>query len=125
MAISSIGSGYSMLQQSQQMAKSAAETLARNQNNDSLDTASQDLNATGQQNANNLAANNLSANNQAEPGPLSAGPDGQPSSGQDRPSQSNLDALLSLNQAQNYNAIGVKVVENSNERLGNLIDIQA
>ncbi len=121
MAISSIGSGYSMLQQSQQMAKSAAETIARNQNNDSLDTASQDLSATGQQNANNLAANNQ----QAEPGPLSAGPDSQASSGQDKPSQSNLDALLSLNQAQNYNAIGVKVVENSNERLGNLIDIQA
>ncbi|MDP5252850.1 MULTISPECIES: hypothetical protein [unclassified Vibrio] len=116
MAISGIGSGYSMLQQSQQMASSAAETLANNSNNQKLDTPSQDLTASGQQNPNTATNQVLSAEGDAKQAS---------SDGQNKPTVSNLDALLTLNQAQNYNAIGAKVIENSNERLGNLIDIQA
>lgn len=97
MAVSSVQSGYQIIQQSKQMAEEAALQLNR---------------AERQSPSEDLSFNRVEFEQKQDDKPTSP------------PPSDPTDALIKLNQASGYNRIGASVVERNNDVIGTLLDIQ-
>lgn len=103
MAISGIGSnGYDIIQRSQQMADNAAQAIQQSQAKDPIKDP--------------MAFNKVDL---SEQGKAQA-----EQSMRDEPTPSQTDALVELNQAQNYNRAGVSVVQKERDMLGSMLDLR-
>ena len=134
MAISSVQSGYSLMQQSQSLANQAARDIAdrtgnnnrleQNTNEDRMANKRAEEETTTQRNDPNApTANNT--NDEQGLGFNRVEDSKEASESKDKPkqiTQSHVDSLLQLNQAKTYNQVGANVVQRSNEIVGTMLD---
>ncbi|PWI32286.1 hypothetical protein DI392_16575 [Vibrio albus] len=132
MAISSVQSGYSLMQQSQSLSNQAAQDIAqRTGNNNPFEQKQQEERIANQraeeeqltrQNDPNSATRSNSGAEQGMGFNQADKSEDAPVSAPKEISQSQVDSLLQLNQAQTYNQIGANVVQRSNDIVGTMLD---
>lgn len=93
MSVSSVQPGYSIIQQSSKMADDAARDIQRNQVVNPANTSNDSL------------AFNKVERDKPQPVP------------------NNVDALVQLNQAQQYSRVGTNVLQRDQDMIGSLLDI--
>ena len=104
MSVSSVGSGnngYAILQQSKKMADEAAQELQHTQ---ALEQKDQSLRFNRVDSTQKDAVEKAQADRAAQP--------------------DQVDSLIKLNQAQQYNRAGVTVVQKERDMLGSLLDLR-
>lgn len=108
MPISPIQSGYSLLQQSQSLAKEAAGDITDQTTRNDLEfnQANKRDDSTAVTQSQAVIDNELKAEEKKEAKPVS----------------STEDALLKLQQASTYSRAGANIIERSNEMVGTLLD---
>ncbi len=135
MAISSVQSGYSLMQQSQSLANQAARDIAERSADRGYDRFEQkqqeerltDKRAEEEQSAQrNTADSGATANDtRSDQGMnfnrLNTDPN-EPHTRAKELTQSHVDSLLQLNQAKTYNQVGANVVQRSNDIVGTMLD---
>lgn len=94
MSVSSIQNGYPILQQSQKMADEAAYDIQQSA-----------------QNRNDFSNQSALAFNDAENVKVK------------QPSESDIDSLVKLNQATQYNRVGTNVIQREQDMIGSLLDL--
>lgn len=102
MSISAMSSGYPIIQQSSKMANQAARDIQQAQTQSSSE----------QSTPNNR---DLAQANNPPPESSSSSPPSKPDT---------INALLNLNQAQQYNRAGATVVQREQEMIGSMLDIR-
>jgi hypothetical protein len=132
MAISSVQSGYSLMQQSQSLANQAAQDIAqRTGNNNPFEQKQQEERLASQQAAEKQLAKQNDPNSPAIPNPgqeqgMGFNQADKPGENSDnKPKEitpSQVDSLLQLNQAKTYNQVGANVVQRSNDIVGTMLD---
>lgn len=102
MSVSAMSSGYPIIQQSSKMANQAARDIQQAQTQSSAEQSTR-------HNPNLAQANNPA------PESSSSSPPSKPDT---------VNALLNLNQAQQYNRAGATVVQREQEMIGSMLDIR-
>jgi hypothetical protein len=113
MAINSIQSGYNLINQSSQMAKKAADDInAKTSDTTQTDYNSQSsLSGTASNPTNTTDANSAEKQKTVEQSQKS--------------SADNIDPLVKLNQAVQYNNVGTNIVQKNQELIGSMLDVRA
>jgi len=105
MAVSSLQSGYNLINQSSQMVTKASQEIQSN-HADSKNEVDDGI----------KSADNSSSNVNS----IKTSPKSSDTSGNDN----NTDALVQLNQAAQYNKVGTSIVQKNQEMLGSLLDVR-
>lgn len=113
MAINSIQSGYNLINQSSQMTKKAADDI----NAKTSDTTQTDYNSQSSLSGTTSNPTNTTDANSAEK--QKTVEQSQKSSGD------NIDPLVKLNQAVQYNKVGTNIVQKNQELIGSMLDVRA
>lgn len=132
MAISSVQSGYSLMQQSQSLANQAAQDIAqRTGNNNPFEQKQQEERLASQraeeeqlarQNDPNSAANSNTRPEQGMGFNKADKPEEDSGNKSKEITPSQVDSLLQLHQAKTYNQVGANVVQRSNDIVGTMLD---
>ena len=135
MAISSVQSGYSLMQQSQSLSNQAARDIADRTGNDNrfgqdnedkMANKRAEEEKTAQRNDPNANTANNARDNQGmgfnRVDDSTEESEAKEAAAPKEVTQSHVDSLLQLNQAKTYNQVGANVVQRSNEIVGTMLD---